>query len=31
MDNAAISARFAVKAIAEAEKTGLPPVAFYER
>jgi geranylgeranyl reductase family protein len=31
MDNAALSARFAVKAIAEAEKTGLPPTGLYER
>lgn len=31
MDNAALSARFAVKAIAEAEETGLPPIGYYER
>jgi flavin-dependent dehydrogenase len=31
MDNAALSARFAVKAIVEAEKTGRPAVGFYER
>lgn len=31
MDNAAISARFAVKAILESERTGLPPIGFYER
>lgn len=31
MDNAALSARFAVKAVVEAEKTGHPAVGFYER
>jgi len=31
MDNAALSARFAVKAIAEAERTGLPSIGFYQR
>jgi len=31
MDNAALSARFAVKAIVESERTGLAPIGFYER
>jgi geranylgeranyl reductase family protein len=31
MDNAALSARFAVKAIAESERTGLAPIGFYEK
>ena len=31
MDNAAISARLAVKAIVESERTGLAPIGFYER
>ena len=31
MDNAAISARFAVKAILESERTGRPAVGFYEK
>jgi flavin-dependent dehydrogenase len=31
MDNAALSARFAVKAIVESERTGVAPIGFYER
>jgi geranylgeranyl reductase family protein len=31
MDNAAISARFAVKAIVESERSGVSPIGFYER